>query len=294
VGAAQKTLTAALVALVALASPAHADDAGCTAQTGAGERFATCFDVGNRLFLIAGTGGFGAGARVRHVVRFDDEPDLVWKLDHELLSMSAGGFGGRLRGVVYSGRYLRHARDGHIVLPLGSTPKKIFLPFDIGAEAEVGRFRGRISDSVSRLGVVRTAALIDVSRSESFRHRLSLGAVARWDLDFDRQELSVGEHVVVPFSTAVANAYLESKNGLTVAEVTVEGGTAWSNLEGWQTEVSARASLERIVIAVNDRPVSIFAGAEYRRADDEYVGDIGLRFALIQRRDRRVILSPLE
>lgn len=289
-GAAKAALTIALVA--AASTTAHAEDADCTGETKSGDRFATCFDIGNRLFLVAGSHGIGAGARIRHVVRFDDEPDLVWKLDHDLLGVTAGGFGGRIRAVAYHGRYLRHARDGHIVLPLG-TPKKIFLPFDVGGEAEVGRVRGRLDDPLVELGVVRTAALIDLSRSPSFRRRLSIGAVGRWDLDFDRDQRAVGQHVVSPFSTAVANGYLESENGLTVAEVTVEGGTAWSSTEGWRPELAARATVERVLIAVNDRPVSVFVGVEYRRNDDEYLGEFGLRFALVQRRDRRVILKPL-
>ena len=286
------TKAAVIFASTALCATAHADTE-CTQKTSSGDRFATCFDIGNRLFLVAGTEGVGAGARVRHVVRFDDEPDLVWKLDHDLLSVSAGGFGGRVRGVAYSGRYLRHARDGHVVLPLG-VPKKIFLPFDIGAEAEVGRIRGRLGEPLTDLGVVRTAALIDLSRSESFRRRLVLGAVARWDVELDRDELAVGEHVVDPFSTGLVNGYLESEAGLTVAELTIEAGTTWSSIDGWQPDLTARVTLERILIAVNDLPVSIFAGAEYRSDGEEYLGELGLRFAVVQRRDRRVILSPLE
>ena len=40
-----------------------------------------------------------------------------------------------IRATLYSGRYLRHSEDGHLVLPFGR-PRKIFLPFDLGAEAE--------------------------------------------------------------------------------------------------------------------------------------------------------------
>jgi hypothetical protein len=141
------TAKASIVLLaVLMAWPSRAEADECTGLTRSGSPFAICFDVGNRLFIAGGTNGVGGGIRLRHAIEFDDEPDLIWKLEHRLVEGSAGGLSERYQGVVYAGRYLRHARDGHLVVPLG-VPRKIFLPFDIGAETELGRVKQARADS---------------------------------------------------------------------------------------------------------------------------------------------------
>lgn len=290
-GAAKVALAAGLV-LLAGATTARAEPS-CTGVTASGGRFATCFDPGNRLFLRVSTDGFGAVLQLRHIIHFDDEPDLVWKMEHTLAETAYLGLWQRYGARLYGGRYLRHARDGHIILPF-STTRKVFLPFDVGAEADVGTLSQQIGDDTARLGVVRTAALIDVGRSESFSRHLAFGTVARWDVDIANETMiDVVEHHVAPFSTAVADAYAESASGLTLASLRVEGGTAWSSLTGWQPQVVAGARLERVLIALNDRPLSLFGGVRYDSERSEVRGEVGLGFALFQRRDRRVNLTPL-
>ena len=269
---------------------ARADD--CTGETRGGGRFATCFDPGNRVVATAGTSGLGGEIAVRHVLTFDDEPDLTWKLEHRVLAGRAGGFEGGWSAALYGGRYLRHARDGHIVLPF-SVGRKIFLPFDIGAEAEVGRIDGRFGDDSFEIGVMRSAALIDLSRSQGFRRRLAVGAMVEWSVDVELEPWSVTRHVVAPFSLGVVDARAESSNGRSIAAARVVAGRAWSTSDGWRGELAAELSLERVVLAVNDRPVSVVLGARYRSRDDELRGLIGVQVALFQRADRRVNLRPL-
>ena len=55
----------------------------------------------------------------------------------------------------------------------------------------------------------------------------------------------------------------------------------------------AEASLERIVLAINDRPVALFAGVNYDSVRDETIARIGARFVLFDRADPRVSLQPL-
>jgi hypothetical protein len=287
VGTTQTALASLCVAAVWLAhGQARAD---CIAHKG-DQPFPTCFDVGNQIFLSASSDGFGAGGRLRHVMRFDDEPDLVWKLDHRFANFRIGGLRSGIGGALYSGRYLRHARDGHIILPFG-IPKKLFLPFDIGAEAQVGRIRGKLGDDSFELGVVRAAALIDLARTPSLKRRLSIGAIARWDMDIARSEPAIDDHQVVPFSAATVNTYLESSSGLTILELSAEAGRAWTQSAGWRTDLRARASLERTLVALNDRPLSLFVAGHYDRLGDELVAELGLRIAIVQRRDRRTLGS---
>jgi hypothetical protein len=288
VGATAPALTLAVVAIAATATNVHADP--CTGVTASGDRFPICFDVGNRLWVMGGTDGVSAGVALRHIIHFDDEPDLVWKLEHAFGDAAYGGLAGHYSAVVYAGRYLRHARDGKIVIPLG-TPRKVFLPFDIGVETEVGRVDGEIGGMSAVLGVVRTAALVDVSRSEDFRRRLAFGPVARWDIDFDRKPLTATEHVVAPFSLVGATAHIESSNGLSIADVRVEGGSLWRGGSGWHPVVSGAISIERIVLAIDDRPIALVLGARYDSATDELLGQVGARFVLVQHRDARVSLA---
>ena len=299
-GAAKAALITA-VALVSLATKtAHAER--CTGVTDEGSRFVTCFDLGNRLSVTAGTDGFGGGIALRHVVTFDDEPDLIWKLEHHITDTTHRLLTNAFEGTIYRGRYVRHARDGHIVLPLG-TPKKIFLPFDIGALAEFGSLRWRDDASPVEVGMVKVGPLVDFSRTRTFRRRFSIGPVARWDVLLDRDpdgdltpRLAVDEHIVAPFTTGMVELAFESLEGRTAGTFRFEAGSAWSSLHGWIPEALVEAELERIVIAINDRPVSLVLGARYQtrpNAEGEATARIGARIVLFDRRDARVNLRPL-
>jgi hypothetical protein len=288
VGTAEAALLAAALAAALAPDAARAE---CTGTTRAGGRFALCFDPGNRASITAGSDGVGGAIALRHVIRFADEPDLVWKMEHAIGEGTHAGREDRFAGVVYRGRYLRHARDGHIVLPLG-TPRKVFLPFDIGALAEVGAIRWRAADATASIGVVKTAALVDLARSRNFRRRIAIGPVARWELEASRHPIAVTRHVVAPFSCGIANLHLESQTGRLVGDLRIEAGTAWTSDAGWRPEAAAEATVERIVIAVNDRPIALVLGARYESATDEAIARVGARIVLFHRRDPRVSLDP--
>ncbi len=281
--------TALVVAALVWSAPARADT--CTGITDDGDRFATCFDLGNRPSLTAGTNGFGGALAIRHLIRFDDDPDLVWKLEHVGFEAVYAGWEDRLDGTVYRGRFLRHTRDGKILLPFGN--RKVFLPFDIGALVEVGTLRWRPDAPLARLGVVKTAALIDLARSRSFRTRFAFGPAGRWDVDIERMTWKPVEHIVAPFTFGRAEIKIESTSGLTVAELDVEAGTAWHGISGgWKPEAIAEASFERIVVAINDLPLAILVRARYATETSELAASIGARFTLFDGRDPRVSLDP--
>lgn len=287
-GTAEAALVAAALAAALAPAPARAE---CTGVTRAGGRFATCFDPGNRASITAGSDGVGGALALRHVIRFADEPDLVWKMEHVIAEAVHAGWEDRFSGAVYRGRYLRHARDGHLVLPLGR-PRKIFLPFDVGALAEVGAIRWRAEDDAVSIGVVKTAALIDLSRSRNFRRRLAIGPIARWEIEARRGPLAVARHVVAPFSAGLANLHLESQTGRLIGDLRIEAGTAWTSDAGWRPEAIAEATIERIVLAINDRPIALVLGARYATATDEAIARVGARVVLFDRRDPRVSLDP--
>jgi hypothetical protein len=285
-GTTAPALVIALGVLVAHASSARAES--CTGLSSAG-KFALCFDPGNRLSLTAGSDGFGGAIAMRHIIHFDDEPDLVWKLEHTAFDVTHAGFTDQFRGSVYRGYFMRHARDGHIVLPLG-VPKKVFLPFDVGGFAEAGTVVWRDAPT-TRIGVINMAGFLDFARTRTFRRRLAIGPSARWEIDVMQEPRSISEHFVAPFSTALANVHLESSNGRLVGDLRAEAGLVWSNLDGWQPSARAEALVERIMLAINDRPISLVLGARYETDTGEAMARIAARIVLFDRHDPRVSLD---
>jgi hypothetical protein len=276
----------AITLVLALADLAYADP--CTGESAAG-RFATCFDPGNRLSITAGSDGFGGSIALRQVIRFDDEPDLVWKLEHTVLDATHAAFSNEFSGVLYRGSYMRHARDGHIVLPLGE-PKKVFLHSDIGGFAEVGSIEWRDTPTM-RIGVIKIGGLTDFARRRDFSRRLAFGPVARWDIDVMHDHLrSVAAQIVAPMTTGVADLRFESANGRLLGDLRVEAGAVWRSDQGWVPDARAEASVERIMLAVNDRPISIVVGARYTSETNEALAHVCARVVLLSRRDPRVSL----
>jgi len=286
--------TRALVVAALVAAGHHQASADeCTGVTDVGDRFATCFDLGNRLSVTAASNGVGVGIALRHEITFDDDPDLEWKMEHQLLASTytlALGAPDSFTGTFYAGRYLRHARDGHILLPLGDTPKKIFLPFDIGAIFEIGRLDWRHMDPTFTIGVVRVAPLIDLARSHDYKRIFAIGPSMHWDMEVDRRFSGITQQTIAPFTEGLATIRLESNDGLYVAELRAEAGTAWRSDRGWHPEARASAEIERILIAINDRPIALTAGIQYDSVRDETLARVGLRFVILDRTDPRVSL----
>jgi hypothetical protein len=288
----QIVIVAALVVVGTAAGTARADE--CTGTSRRGDRFATCFDVGNRLAVDAGTDGLGVGIALRHRITFDDDPDLEWKMEHALVDMNYSVLETRFTGTFYSGRYLRHARDGHILIPTGGTPTKIFLPFDIGAIFEIGHLDWKQAEPTFTIGVLRVAPLVELLRSKDYKRVLAVGPAMHWDMDVDRQFQMTTLHTIAPFSEGLASLRLESNDGLWVTEARFEAGSAWRSDRGWHREARASATLEKIVVSVNDRPIAITAGVEYDSARNETLAKIGARVAVLERMDPRVSIRPLQ
>jgi hypothetical protein len=279
VGAAARALASCAV-LLALPSDADAEPCWVTERR---IPFAVCFDLGNRLRLDAASDGLGGAVQLRHAFAGDD-PDVTWRLEHDIAATRATR--DAIRATAYSGRYVRHSEDGHLVLPFGR-PRKLFLPFDLGAEAQVGTIEASAARDEVDLSAVRTAALVELSRATHFRRRLALGAVARWDVELDRESREARAHAVAPFSLAMVDVRVEAEDGLTAAGVRAEAGSVWSTTDGWTWRARADAELERVVIAVQDRPLSIVVGGRYEPVDAELSGFIGVRVSPVVRIPRQ-------
>ena len=234
----------------------------------------------------------GFGIALRHEITFDDDPDLEWKMSHVIIDGSHDTLSSGFDGVVYSGLYLRHSRDGHIVVPFG-VPKKIYLPFDVGALAEVGTLRlarrrsDRDGQRRPRRAAVRLRAHAKPARDPRVR---PVGALGH---RMGSEMRAVTEHRVAPFTEGLVDLHLESHDGLTIGDARVEAGTAWRNDVGWQPAAARQASLERTVIALDDRPVALTVGIQYDSVRTETVALVGARIVLAGKTDPRVNLAPL-
>lgn len=287
-------MRAALVSLTLLvvgAGVAHGDP--CQGGTPA-RPFKACFDPGDRLALDSGAGGAGdvaAGATVggvlalRHFVE-TDEPSVTWRFEHEITRV--GWDGEALGGTAYRAFYMRHSIDGTLMLPT-SPPRRLSFPFDVGTTLDVGTARYLADDETLALGVIRGAPVLELTRSPDFRRRLTIGPRIRWDLRMDVPERLVTEQLVAPFTEGELALHLETAEGRTSLDARIFGGTVWSSTRDWLTVVGGEAELERVLIGLNDQPISVFArvawvgGDEGASAADEPLGlswGIGLRLGV--------------
>jgi hypothetical protein len=275
-----------LATAVAQGQPAQGPPAAnpperCEANLGEGPPSVLCFDPGHRLYLSGGTAGLGWGIQLRHLIRTDD-PGLHWRSEHGLLRGTVAA--DRFRGAVYEGRFLRHSREGYLLLPT-SPPRRIPVPFDVGLETSVGRLEGRLSSDEIRMNAVRGALLLDFARSDTFRRRAALGAVARWDLLVDRRAPSVREQAIAPFSVGLLSLYAESASGLTLAQVQAEAGYATLGRgSGWRPVITVELTVERVLLALNDLPLSVYAAGRHDEPGEGFRAELGLRWALLSGR----------
>jgi hypothetical protein len=205
---------------------------------------------------------------------------VTWRFEHALADLAVGPDGWRF--AAYRGRYLRHSRSGHLMLP-GN--RRVALHSDVGLEVGALAADGRAGDPTFRLNAVRAAILADLWRSPDFTRRFSLGLVARWDLMIDAHDLTspaIAEQMVAPLTMGVAALHLESQDGLTLLDLTCEGGELWSNLSGLRPSLAAEGAVERVVLAVNDRPFSLYLAAGW---DDQRGARavLGVRLGLVGR-----------
>ena len=247
-----------------------------------------CFDPGNRVIVDATTVGVRVALRLRHVVVADD-PTVTWRLDHTIAD--AAWDGGRGRGALYQLRLVRHSTDGHVMFPT-SPPTRLHFPFDLGVELAVGQIDWHQPEARAEVGVFHAAPMFDLYRADDFKLRVALGASARWDVGFDLGDadgpgpMTATEHVVAPLSEGVLAVHAESRSGRTAIDLRARGGMAWSTQGGWTQVAGAEATVERVLGAVNDVPISALAsggwgdddlgGAERRR----FWGSLGLRVGL--------------
>ena len=266
-----------LAAFRLAASPAPAwAEAGDWIAGPDGVRFRVRFDPGERVFVAVGaaaTPGSAAPAFEVGLALRSPRPasgwDVFWKRQHELgraqLRVPVGGTA-TIEGALYRGLYLRHSREGTLTLPL-APPVAFALPFDIGVLAEVGRITGPLALAAGAAGldagVVHGEVVADFLRSESPGRWLLLGIGGRYQIGVARDVAGVAavDHRVAPMTALSIALRGERGDGLAAAGVRAEGSRRWSSARGWENAFRIDAEAELTPIAVNDRPLSLFATA---------------------------------
>ena len=281
------TLAGASVANVADAAEAGQPDSIAAASEPAawverpvGVRFRVRFDPGERLVLGAGAlGGSGEAGGAAPAAEFGlhlrseapaPDRDVYWKRDHELLQVRLAP--GRTDGALYRGLFLRHSSEGTLTIPL-SPPVAVSLPFDVGLRTELGQLVGppripRAGDPRLLASLVHGEVLADFWRSPQPGRSLSAGLGARYDVVLTRAgagALTV-DHLVAPMSALSLALHGQRSDGLLAGGLRGEGAYRWSSVRKWERSFRAEAEGEVIPLALNDRPLSVYARADVQAA----------------------------
>ncbi|MBL8786615.1 MAG: hypothetical protein JNJ59_17050 [Deltaproteobacteria bacterium] len=252
-------------------------------QDAEGRSLRVGFDLGSRWLFGAsvdprtGTGHFEHALLVRE----RDDEGIRWKLDHAFLEGAADTHGG-WSATLYHGLFLRNSGDGSLVIPFSPTapPLRIVLPADLGFEVALGSV-ARTPGEHWTVGVARADLLFDFWRAETAGSYLALRTGMAYELAGETAFAHV-QHVVTPFSRVGLDLMHTFDSGRQVVlvqaalshrMVVARDATAWSNL------LSAHASWEGIVLAIDDAPVSVLAELGFDRDADRDVlrATIGLR-----------------
>jgi hypothetical protein len=270
-----------------------------------GRRFRVGFDPGSRIWLgaagvvgrdAAGTIGGGleisAGFGLRNRSSTGEGKDRVaWENDHRVLPGWVRPIPGQaglpsFDAALYSVTMLRHDSSPSIVVPT-SPPVGIPFPFDVGLDADVGRFTSLAYPGLreARIGVARGALLLDPWRSGRPGHSLAFGVGARYDL-----ETAIGGprgpvlHRVAPMTAGSVRFRYQTRDGITVVDVRGDAVPHFTSEGQWRFLATSTLHVERALIAVADQPVAAVLDGGYRydppRSDAPAVSDFRVSLGL--------------
>jgi len=259
---------ALLCALAAAGDP-------CLVIDEAGRSFPTCFDPGNRVEVAAGVRAArqdhqAGGQALLLSAAWRWRSDLAgqagaieWRRDQALLDAGASlrhGAVEEARALAWRGTLVRRLAEPFILLP-GPRPVRLPFPFDVGVSVQAGGLRWeRAREREVDLTVLRSTLLLDLARHLGPVRRAAFGPELSYDLWLSRGDRPV--HLLVPFTAAALEVALESADGLWLGGLSARSGAAVRVPGGLAGFASGTLSLERVLVAVNDRPVSL--GLEVR------------------------------
>ncbi len=259
------------LALLLATLPPGAEE--CTQEDAWGDPYPVCFDPGNGLRLGAGVqardGEAVATLRAGFLVRSgraSRSKGTPWFNAHRFVQAEAL-LDSERRAVsltLYEASLRRHLEEGFILVPT-ARPVRIPFPFDLTVALRAGHWERRFWEGPGwTLETGRAALLLDPVRANTERISLGIGPAASHVL---RRTPDGLVHELSPFTSLMLDAGYETASGAWALRAT--GLVGWSYGFDGATRFRARAetSVERLVLALNDRPVWLRVSAAYVRGD---------------------------
>jgi hypothetical protein len=275
----------------------RAPDEPCAAYED-GKRFSVCFDPWKGLELGGGavfstdgwTGSFVAGARFRGSRESRSKEESTWFDLHRVGVFELRGVQGQpaMHATLWNGYFRRHVAEGVLLVPT-TPPVRIPFPLDIALAADVLTWERRVAEGNDwALEPLRLAVLLDPLRASTSRFHLGVGALAGYRL---RQVSGALVHDLTPLTAATLFVDVESEDGLWVLRATATAGWTFSpGAMGGTFRARGEVDGARVLLALNDQPVSVFVHASGAwadagaRAGSEVVVTAGLRLQLLSSR----------
>ncbi|HSM91913.1 MAG TPA: hypothetical protein VLT47_03440 [Anaeromyxobacteraceae bacterium] len=270
----------------------------CVGTDELGRSFRTCFAAGRGLELsLGGALGEGPGDRAAGAdlstglaLRWRSDTRTPsgrpeWMRDMAFLEARAR-FHGSLddprtaEGTLWSGLFLRHLAEPFLLIP-GPRPIRLPFPFDVGMAIDAGSVRwasAKTGPETLEVDAVRGALLLDVSRHAGASvRRAAFGPEVTWSVRFRDGVRPV--QAIAPFSAGRLELRVESADGLGALSFTGRAGWLLRFPAGNGAFYDARLGAERVLVAVNDVPLALYAEAVARggKLDAGLEGTVGVR-----------------
>lgn len=239
----------------------------CEASSEVGRPFATCFDPWRGVELAGGAGAqdlaaspvVSVGLRWHGQRESVSKTDSTWLLSHHIAPMELRVIDGRLAFTAraYEGIWRRHVPQGAVLLPT-TPPITLPFPLDIGLGARLLTYERRGSEGAGwSLETARLSILFDPIASPTARFHLGFGPTAAHRLRSDGRRVT---NDITPLTALMLFVNLESRDGLWVLHASGVAGWTFSpeSLGRMTFRAQAQAEGSRVLIAVNDQPISIF------------------------------------
>jgi hypothetical protein len=182
---------------------------------------------------------------------------------------------------LWSGLFLRRLAEPFLLIP-GPKPIRFPFPFDVGMAIEAGtaRYSAGLDGTPEAVEVeaVRGALLLDVARHLGGPvRRASFGPDVSYAVRFEKGSAPVQS--VAPFSAGRVELRAESGDGLTAATFSGRAGAVLQFPGSGGFFYDARLGAERVLIAINDVPLALYADATARGGvlDETLEAVVGLR-----------------
>ena len=192
-----------------------------------------------------------------------DEGDF-WKLATTLVDGRLRWCAGRapqLEAVAVEGVYISYSDDPHLTLPT-VPPKRMWFPFNPGVQVAALDFRFIDAESW-RLSVIETGLVLDVSRSARTGTLAWFGVAGSYGVQqTPRADIA---HLMAPMTLGTLGFSQDWRGALYRVSGALTYGPSWSTEGGWSGRGNARLRAAATLLAINDRPLSVFAQADWLR-----------------------------